>query len=283
MSTRRDPELEEPGPDVVSPEKKVSVRTLSSGGDVPLSGTAMLSPTPLHTSPADLWKGLADVRPTNNQVPRDAAWPGRSAAAPSLDACYAHTDLAWRLRQIPDTAGSRGVFLNMLDAQAGRLGSATQREYREFFRIHKFSPFRLYPTRDFLTRLVVLAQMHWGAEHIFDGVRALQSSAFDAYSSTIVGKAILALVQPRLDTMLQFIAFNWRAHAPANYSEVELLDATRGEYRMRFKSEYVYIEHAMEGALEGLARVCSTPVTIETNLDSPFDGVVTLRARSMVS
>jgi uncharacterized protein (TIGR02265 family) len=194
----------------------------------------------------------------------------------SLAVCYAATDLEWRLRQIPDSAMSRGIFFNMLDAQAATLSPAVHDDYRRFFRTYRFSPFRMYPTSDFLTRLVLLAQMSWGADRIFEGIHALQASAFDAYSSTIVGRAALAVIQPDLGAILPFMARNWRSSGAVNYSDMLLVESRPERHRVRFVNEYVYIEHAMVGALAGLSRLCGANVRAECELESPFHGVVTL-------
>jgi len=204
------------------------------------------------------------------------SYVGRPHRRASLSECNEHTDLAWRLDQIPLQASVRGVFLNMIDDRAGLLSEATQREYRSFFRVHRFTPFRFYPTRDYVTRLVVLAQIHWGGPSIYQGIREIQSHAFDAYASSLFGKAALALVEPSLTQMLRFIDVAWRTQTAVNYSRCQLVEATPTTHRIRFLNEFVYIEHAMVGALEGVARLTGTRITATVELETPFDGLVTL-------
>ena len=81
--------------------------------------------------------------------------------------CYAHTDLEWRLAQIPNHAANRGIFSNMLDDLAGNLSPETQRRYREFFQTYRFSAFKYYPIKDYLTRMVKLSEIHFGVENIY--------------------------------------------------------------------------------------------------------------------
>ncbi len=167
----------------------------------------------------------------------------------------------------------------MLDDRAGELGAATQSEYRRFFRIHRFTPFRMYPVRDYLTRLALLAQIHWGPARIYDGIRLVQSSAFEAWSSTIVGRAAVRLFEPSLLGMLRGIERAFASRMMINYSEFFVDEVHDDRIVTRFVNEYVYIEHAMVGALEGVARLCGSEVDIETELETPFEGRVVLHTR----
>jgi len=88
--------------------------------------------------------------------------------------CFAHTDLEWRLSQIPNTASCRGIFLNMLDDLAAGLSPLTQRRYREFFQTYRFSSFRQYRIKDYLTRMVKLSEIHFGAPNIYRGIFEFQ-------------------------------------------------------------------------------------------------------------
>jgi uncharacterized protein (TIGR02265 family) len=201
--------------------------------------------------------------------------PHRTAEA-SIEACNARTDLEWRLAQIPPEASCRGAFFNMLDDRAGTLGEATQAEYRRFFRIHKFSAFRMYPVPDDLTRLVVLAQIHFGADDIYPGLRELQSGAFDAWGQTLLGRAALAVVEPSLAGMLRMLERAYASETVVTHSRFKVVSVTPEEIVTRFENEHNYIQYSMVGALEGVAKVCGVRVGITTELDGPFDGLVRL-------
>jgi uncharacterized protein (TIGR02265 family) len=200
--------------------------------------------------------------------------PPHSIAEASIEACYAATDLEWRLSQIPDGAACRGAFFNMLDDRAGTLGAATQAEYRRFFRMHKFSVFRMYPVPDYLTRLVVLSQIHFGADAIYPGLRELQSGAFDAWAQTLLGRAALAVVDPSLGSMLRMLERAYASETVVTHSRFKVVSIAADEIVTRFENEHNYIEHSMVGALEGVARVCGLRVGFTTELSGPFDGLV---------
>lgn len=195
----------------------------------------------------------------------------------SLEECFANTDLKWRLGAVPESALVRGVFLSMLDRQAAALGRDVQEEYASYFRVQGFSAFRMYPVRDYLTRLVVLSQIRWGAEDIHKGLRALQSAAFDTWRNTLVGRNALELFEPSLVGCLRFCERTYQSGVSGNYADFNVVDATTERITTRFRNEYVYIEHAMVGALELVARFCGERVAFETRLDDPFSGEVTIR------
>ena len=192
----------------------------------------------------------------------------------SLAEVYAHTDFEWRLAQIPEDALCRGAFINMLDEHAAALSTETQAEYRRFFRIYRFVPFRMYPVRDFLTRMGILAQVHWGAEGVYQGIRTLQSQAFDAWSSTLLGRAALALVDPSLPGMLRMVERAYASHTLNSHASFEVLSVSEREVVTYFRNEYLPIEHAMVGAIEGVLRLCKTKGDVTAELEGPFDGIV---------
>jgi uncharacterized protein (TIGR02265 family) len=167
----------------------------------------------------------------------------------------------------------------MLDDRAGSLSTGSQAEYRAFFRIYRFSAFRMYPIRDYLTRLVVLSQIHYGSEHIYRGIRELQSGAFDAWAKTMLGRAALAVVTPELIAMLRMLERAYASETLVSYSRFTLESANETEVVVRFHNEYVYIEHAMIGALEGVSRMCGVQYPeLSAELDDPFNGIVRIRA-----
>lgn len=198
---------------------------------------------------------------------------------PSLSACFAHTDLEWRLAQIPADATVRGVFFTMLDKSAASFGPDTHHAFRDFFRAWDFSAIRLYPVRDYLTRLVLLAQMRYGAENIPRGIFEIQSGAYAAWRGTLMGKAMFQLMRGNLYAALQTTERAYAAHAVTSYSTLYVSQPAPGRIDARFLGEYVYIAEAMAGALVGMARVLGYEAEASTQLDGPFDGTVSLALR----
>jgi len=197
-----------------------------------------------------------------------------SSRRASLAEVFAHTDFEWRLAQIPDDALCRGAFINMLDEHAASLSTDTQAEYRRFFRIYRFMPIRMYPLRDYVTRMGILAQIHWGGEGVHEGIRALQSQAFDAWASTLLGRAALAVIEPTLPGMLRMIDRAYASHTLTSHSSFAVRSVSDGEIVTQFRDEYIPIEHAMVGALEGVLALCKVRGDVTAELDDPFNGTI---------
>lgn len=188
--------------------------------------------------------------------------------------CYAHTDLEWRLANVPADATCRGAFFNMLDDRARSLGALVHDEYSAVFRITRFVPFKMISVADYLTRVVVLAAISAGDEHVYAGVRELQRSAFDAWASTLLGRAALAVVDPTLPGILRMLERTYASRTVVSHTRFEILSVRPDAIETRFTDEFVYIEHAMVGALEGVAGICGEKVRVEAELESPFRGIV---------
>jgi uncharacterized protein (TIGR02265 family) len=187
--------------------------------------------------------------------------------------CFENTDLAERLARVPDDAACRGVFLNMLDERAGQFGSATQRAYREFFTLYRFSSLRLYPIKDYITRVVKLAQIEFGAPNIYRGIAEIQAGAFLAWRRTLLGRTWFAVLGSDFESVLRLVARTMSK--VVNYGNVSLHAAGSGQQlTMQFVDQYVYIEHAMKGAIQGVARACGVVVELDVRLEDMFNGSI---------
>jgi uncharacterized protein (TIGR02265 family) len=188
--------------------------------------------------------------------------------------CFAHTDLEWRLAQIPNHAAGRGLFSNMLDDLAGNLSAETQRRYREFFQTYRFSSFKYYPIKDYLTRMVKLSEIHFGAENIYRGIYEVQAHAYPTWRETLLGTAAFAILGNDFDRVLRMVCR--QIPKAVNYAQMRVLSHQNGLYVIEFQNEYVYIEHAMAGGLIGLGKICDVEVKLEVKLRDPFNGIVEL-------
>ncbi len=171
----------------------------------------------------------------------------------------------------------RGAFFNMLYDRAGVLSKETQGAYRSFFRITRFVPFRMYPVRDYLSRMAIVSQVTWGAERVYEGMRMIQASAFDTWAQTLVGRAALAVIDPSLEGVLRMIERAYASRTLNTHADFNIVSVSREKIVTRFTTEYLPIEHAMVGALEAVLVLCKVNGTIRAALDTPFDGTVTVR------
>ena len=171
----------------------------------------------------------------------------------------------------------RGAFFNMLEDRARVLGPEVVAEYLDFFKVARLQAWRMYPLRDYLTRLVVLSQIRFGADGIHAGLRELQSGAFDAWGATMLGRAALRVADPTLEGILRLLERAYASHTVVTHTTFKIEHISPDEVVTRFENEYVYIEHAMAGALEGVMRVCGYDEgRVVAELETPYVGRVRL-------
>jgi hypothetical protein len=195
-------------------------------------------------------------------------WPEASGAE-AMKECYQYTDLEWRLAQIPDWAACRGVFFNMLDDRARDFEPRVQREYRQFFKLYKFSSLRLYPVKDYLTRMVKLAQIQFGGPNIYKGIYAIQAASWPAWRRTLVGRTAFGIFGNDFASILRFS--KRPVQNAINYGSFDFSGGPN-HFVTYHRNEYNYIQYSMAGGIAGMAEVCGVKVSIEPRLSDPFNG-----------
>ncbi len=191
-----------------------------------------------------------------------------------LEECFARTDLAWRLTQIPKHYAVRGVFMNMLDERALELGADAQAAYRDFFGFTKFSPVRLYSVKDYLIRLVKLSELHFGGPNIHQGLFEIQAAAFPTWRRSLPGRMTFAMLGSNFDAIMRMT--NIGMSAAINHGTCVITSPKPRSYVAAFRDQPNFIEHAMAGALVGVARACGISATFETRMIDPFNGDIVL-------
>jgi uncharacterized protein (TIGR02265 family) len=200
-----------------------------------------------------------------------------SVTVGGLEVCFAHTDLAWRLTQIPDHYAVRGVFMNMLDERAEEFGPDVQAAYRRFFGTFQFAGIRLYPVKDYLTRLVKLAAIRFGGPGIHQGLFEIQAAAFPAWRRSLPGRMTFAVLGSNLDAILKVT--NRAMSGAINHGTCQIAKLGPDRYVASFRDQPNYVEHSMAGALAGVARACGLDVAVETEMLDAFNGDVRLTVR----
>lgn len=184
-----------------------------------------------------------------------------------MERALRRTDLAWRLGQISEGAAVQGIFFTNLDERARELGPAVQAAYRDYFKIYKFSAFRMYPCKDYLTRLVALADVGFDGD-TYHGIRMIHQAAFPAWRRTLLGRSWFAIFGSDFRGVLKHMCSTLTS--VANYCTAELVQAD--PLIVRFRNQYVYVEHAMVGSIEGVAKTCNANVRVEVQMSGPFTG-----------
>jgi hypothetical protein len=194
-----------------------------------------------------------------------------------LQECLRHTDLEWRLKQIPDTAKCRGAFLNTLDDRAADLGEETRQRYRNFFQTYHFSIFKLFPVRDYLTRIMVLSQIHFGTERIYEGLFHIHRFTFPAWKKNLLGRAAFAMVGSNLEFVLKVMEKGYQGDHFVNYAGFSFERLGPDHFLGHFTNEYVYIEHAIKGGVAGAGDACNLKLDLTVSLKDPFNGDIDIR------
>jgi uncharacterized protein (TIGR02265 family) len=192
----------------------------------------------------------------------------------SLRECFEYTDLRWRLAQIPDRAACRGAFMNMLDDRAADLGRDTQNAYRSFFQTYRFSPFKFYPVKDYLTRIVTLAQIHFGGPNIYEGIHHIHAATYVSWKRTLLGQTAFAMLGNDFERVLRAAELGYVGSHFINYARLTVRRDAANRFAVCIGNEFVYIEHAMSGAVAGIAEACGARVALNVRMADPFNGEI---------
>jgi uncharacterized protein (TIGR02265 family) len=159
----------------------------------------------------------------------------------------------------------------MLDERAAAFGPQVQRAYREYFKSYKFSPLRLFSVKDYLSRMAMVAQIEFGGPGIYGGIFELQAASWPAWRKTLMGRATLSILGTEFHSILKMVRSTVRMSI--NYGSFEV-EGGPTRYLTHHRNEYNYIEHAMAGGIQGIARVCGVRVDIKPELVDPFNGTL---------
>jgi uncharacterized protein (TIGR02265 family) len=181
-------------------------------------------------------------------------------------------DLTQRLHDLPAAAMIRGVFFRLLKEEAAKRGLANTGELNE--RLRGRDGFRLYPARD-------LMSAYASAASLLDpdperGLRTLFLGIVPSYAKTSYGQSFRKLLgNADLAGALRYLE---RARERvANYGSWRL--ETIGPCHMVFHlfDEYLWIESAQRGAIEGVLAACHVAGEIRVELDGPYRGAIDIR------
>jgi hypothetical protein len=179
-------------------------------------------------------------------------------------------DLEWRLRNIPDSARVRGINFNLLRRRAKDL--RVESAYLESFpRPTRFSPTGWYPTKDYVLRLLRVAQLAMGTRNVRRGLsEVFKETGRNVWVSVaqlaLRGRAgrraflevlrILSLILPTMSTPTVFG-----------------VEATRRGVDIRIEHGYAYFEETIRATVEAAARMCGVAIRTRVEIDEkPFDG-----------
>jgi len=181
-------------------------------------------------------------------------------------------NLEERVRRIPSTAMSRGLFFHLIDAQLARRGlaftSGWQPRYGQGRRLHV-----LYPTTELARALAAGgALLH---EDPREGLRELFRGAAAFVATTWFGRVIRSVLRP---DPLEALRWMERSHDFAcNHGVWRVEDRGAGHATLHMLDEYLWIDSVHRGGCEGMLEACGVHGAVEAETDDMFRGRLDVR------
>ncbi|MDF3066679.1 MAG: hypothetical protein K0R38_2280 [Polyangiaceae bacterium] len=190
----------------------------------------------------------------------------RQSRAVELLAPYC--DIADRLEAVPPSARVRGLYLKSLENVVQRAGKAEL--YQRHFASERWSPVRMYPLRDYMTRLAMAGASLKGVEHVHAGMHDVWRTNATTFATSLLGRAMLRLLSnDPVRLTEQGLAARRQTYQYGHWSIVR-----HGSHsiEMVYREEYIWIESAIAGGAVGAFEACGIRAQIETKLINRFDG-----------
>ncbi len=198
----------------------------------------------------------------------DSASPSSTRLAQALELLAPHCDIVERLEAVPPSARVRGLYLNSLETLVQRAGRSEL--YERYFRGERWSPVRMYPLRDYMTRLAIAGASLRGVENVHAGMHDVWRTNATTFASSLLGRAMLRLLSnDPVRLTEQGLAARRQTYQYGHWSI-----AHHGPRRieMVYREEYIWIESAIAGGAVGAFEGCGIKANLETKLINRFDG-----------
>lgn len=182
---------------------------------------------------------------------------------------YAALGVEQRLRDTPSTAHVRGLFFRLAEQALEARSKDLHAAWRAEVDAPRRWPFRFYPTRDCIREQALAAVLlrpddpgeaireMWAATPRLS--RLLRADRFVRYLTGSDPTRALAWLERNRDMMVDF--GGWR---------VEFTGPDSATFH--YLDEYIWIEHAHRGGVEGTLSRCGVTATVTPELDTPYSG-----------
>jgi uncharacterized protein (TIGR02265 family) len=182
-------------------------------------------------------------------------------------------DLDRRLAEVPAQAQVRGwCFKQTADAVA-RHGRAAVAVYRRLTPVKSTWFFLMYSVRDYLEDAAAgAAAINPADPH--QAVREMWRGA-PRYAPLFNHQRFLALLKATPPDVIRHL--EGQRDMFFNYGAWRLERLEERHFVMHYFDEYIWIESAHRGGIEGILQACSASGTTEPHLDSPFNGRIHVR------
>jgi uncharacterized protein (TIGR02265 family) len=193
----------------------------------------------------------------------------------SVDLSRAAVDLNLdrRLRDIPASARTRGIFFNLLRDNLDRRHLLdTVPEARRVLKSSRRS-YRFYSTREMIEACAICGALADSDPR--EGMRSLFMGSAQYFASTWYGQALARFFHPSPVGALGWIERS-REHF-ANYGKWRLELRGPGHAILHMFDEYMWIEAVHRGGCEGMLIACGVPGEVTADLDDDYNGRLVIR------
>jgi hypothetical protein len=198
-----------------------------------------------------------------------------SATERNVDLRYVRDALGIERRvvQIPPSAQVRGWIFKMTADEVARHGPAAVATYRRLTPVRSTWFFRMYSVRDFVQDAAAgAAAINAGDPHA--AIRMIWRNA-PRYAPLFNAQRFMSLLNASPLGAMRWLEGQrdmfwnyggWRVESLEDYHFV-----------VHYFDEYIWLESAHVGGLEGVLYACNVTGTVEPDLDSPFNGRIHVR------
>lgn len=190
-----------------------------------------------------------------------------------LDLIGPHCDITDRLKRVPPSARVRGVWFRIIDRDLAERGLFDT--YTELFSRSRFRSLQMYPVSEFLVRAATAGALIASPECLHDGMFQMAHANAQEFARSLFGRTLIRLLARDHQRLTQQAIASSRQ--TTNYGKRSATFPDERTVEVLYRDEYVWIESYMAGAAVGTYESLGFEVELETELQSPIDGVIRLR------
>jgi uncharacterized protein (TIGR02265 family) len=199
----------------------------------------------------------------------------RSFATVDFEAARRALDVDRRLREIPGDDVVRGFLFKMTEDAVARAGRGAVEAFRREIRPRSRWAFRSYPVRDYIEEAAAAAAILRPDDPV-DAIRTLWRETH-RYAPLLNAERFIALLGVDVLAAVRWLEQQRRTFA--SFGTWRLEEREPGYVVMHYFGEWIWIDSAHRGGMEGVLQACRREGSVEVVLDSPYDGHLHVRWR----
>ena len=187
----------------------------------------------------------------------------------ALDLVGAHCDLEQRLKDVPPSARTRGVWIRTFERSLDAKGALPK--YLEVFG-GRASALGWHPLGEACARLAVAGALYASPEDLHAGLHALGRMQAINFSESLLGRSLIRLLSPDPVRVLQQGAAARRQ--TCNYGVWEHDFSQPNRAIVQHRDEYGWLDTMVLGSAEGTFEAIGVKARFDLTLTDPYNGVM---------